>query len=1254
MKNYQDKTKEELLHELKAVEQKYSALEEFCITGVAEKEKETKIFEQVIRISDEFIRFSDETPDYQKIVQTSLDISGARYAVLNIFDENGLDFTTVAFAGIIENIKRAIDLLGFDVVNKHWKHDPRRAEITRPETITRFGHLNELTSDVITKNVISVLERIFGLGEVFIVKVMKEDKTLGDFTLIFNQGETITNTRLVELYAKQVGMFLDRNATTKILRDSERRHSSMIANISDVIAVVGTNNALKFISPNVEKWFGWKPKDLVGISGWLKVFPYDLERITSEFESLLREDNLSKKIECRVKCKDGSFKRIELTAANFTNDTTVGGFLINFRDITDRKHAEEILKESEERFRNMADTAPVLIWLAGTDTLCSYFNKPWLDFTGRTMEQEMGNGWADGVHPDDFKNCMDAYLKAFAARRTFSMEYRLRNASGEYRWLLDKGVPRFGSDGVFVGYIGSCADITELKNTEQNLLNSKAELKTIYQSAPVMMCVVDDERKVLYANTAFTAFTGIAEDLLKGGHACGIFGCINAHDNEKGCGYGKKCGDCNLKIAIEDTLKTGTGHDNIEYSTTLEQKNGNKRNVTLIGSTAHIKTDTHNKLLLCLYDITERKKMEETLRNLSQAVEQSPVSVVITDIYGNIEYGNPNVCRLTGYSIEELAGKNPRIFKSGHTSDEEYAQLWNTITSGGEWNGEFLNKKKNGELYWESALISPIKNQEGKIIRFLAIKKDITERKRNEELLLKSEESYKNLSRQLESILDHFPGLVFYKDKLNNFIRVNKNLADGFNKKKEELEGVNLNQLYPAEIADQYFQDDLSVIRSGDARLNIEESWETADGLKWVSTSKIPFIDDAGEIRGVIGISMDITERKQVHLELDLKNEQLVKVNAEKDKFFSIIAHDLRAPLSGFMKLTEMMDEELAVMTQQEIQTMVTTMKSSAANVFRLLGNLLEWSRMQSGLRTFNPGPYMLKHIVSESILLLKQAADQKEIAISTAIPEDMKVFADTNMLEGTIRNLISNAVKFTPKGGTIQVSAKTAVGKMVEISVKDNGIGMDAGMLADLFSLESNTNRKGTEGEPSTGLGLIICNDFIKMHGGEMQVESEAGKGSVFRFTVPISTETVLETADNTLISHSSAANRNKKLKVLIAEDDETSQMLISVALKAISNEVIKVSTGDEAVEACRNNPDTDLVLMDIKMPGMDGYEATRQIRHFNTDVIIIAQTAFGSADEKEKALASGCNEYIAKPIEISSLNKLIHNHFENLQTAK
>ena len=249
--------------------------------------------------------------------------------------------------------------------------------------------------------------------------------------------------------------------------------------------------------------------------------------------------------------------------------------------------------------------------------------------------------------------------------------------------------------------------------------------------------------------------------------------------------------------------------------------------------------------------------------------------------------------------------------------------------------------------------------------------------------------------------------------------------------------------------------------------------------------------------------AVDITELKLAEEEINRKNRELQRVNAEKDKFFSIIAHDLRSPFNGFLGLTELMAEGASEMTLDEIQKIATMMKNSAINLNLLLGNLLEWSRMARGLISFHPETWLLRTGINNSLVAIQEAARTKMIRIDLVIPEEMVVYADKNMLESLFRNLVSNSVKFTPTGGSITISAKSTEKNRIEVSVKDLGIGMDQQMIDNLFNLDVNTDRKGTNGELSSGLGLQICRDIALKHGSRLLIESEVGRGSTFCFTL-------------------------------------------------------------------------------------------------------------------------------------------------------
>lgn len=249
---------------------------------------------------------------------------------------------------------------------------------------------------------------------------------------------------------------------------------------------------------------------------------------------------------------------------------------------------------------------------------------------------------------------------------------------------------------------------------------------------------------------------------------------------------------------------------------------------------------------------------------------------------------------------------------------------------------------------------------------------------------------------------------------------------------------------------------------------------------------------------------LDITELKRAEMEINLKNEQLEKLIAERDKLFSIIAHDLRGPFQGFLGFTDLLKTDINDMSKKELQETANNMYSSASNLFRLLTNLLEWSIAQRGLTTFNPEKLSLKEISDDSLILFNDVAKRKGITIYETIPEGVFVLADKLMLNSIIRNLISNSVKFTNKGGRVHISSKIK-GDIVEISVLDTGIGMDEDLIKSLFRMDIKSGRLGTNNEPSTGLGLLLCKEFVEKHNGKISVLSEVDKGSLFTFDLPL-----------------------------------------------------------------------------------------------------------------------------------------------------
>ena len=533
-----------------------------------------------------------------------------------------------------------------------------------------------------------------------------------------------------------------------------------------------------------------------------------------------------------------------------------------------------------------------------------------------------------------------------------------------------------------------------------------------------------------------------------------------------------------------------------EGELTHTTKNGS---IIIVASRWQLQKDVSNQPIAIFEinnDITQQKKAEDQIQKLSKAVEQSPVSIIITDLDGNIEYANSTASITAGYSLNELLGKNPRVLKSGETSLEEYQILWDTITHGNPWKGIFHNKRKNGELYWESSVITPLIDKNGQIINYLAIKEDITERKRTEELLRLSEEKYR-------TIVDNIGEGVGFMNPEEQFIFVNRAAEKLFGVESGKLEGTYLNKFITP---DQYLQIQNETIKRSQGENSVYELeiLPYSGENRTILVTAVPQIDQKRGFLGTYGVFRDITERKEAEAEIKLINEKLEKLIVEKNRFFSLLAHDMRSPFNGFLGLTEILATEIHQMSMDEIQSISQLLNKSASNLYDLLGNLLEWSRLQRDLIMVVPESFTLLPRISESLKFIKEAAKKKEIRFDFDIPVDLMIYTDPNVLDSIIRNLTNNAVKFTPKGGRVIIGAKLSSDRSIDISIKDTGIGMNNQMIDNLFSIEVDTSRKGTDGESSTGMGLIICRDLIEKLGGELNIESVEGKGSEFRFILP------------------------------------------------------------------------------------------------------------------------------------------------------
>ncbi|MBS3771072.1 MAG: PAS domain S-box protein [Bacteroidales bacterium] len=488
-----------------------------------------------------------------------------------------------------------------------------------------------------------------------------------------------------------------------------------------------------------------------------------------------------------------------------------------------------------------------------------------------------------------------------------------------------------------------------------------------------------------------------------------------------------------------------------------------------IGMTDH----TRNRLKVVAREgIWDSKHSPDHLElNQSGAEKNAAVRAILSGSY--IISNQQELHRAEGKSAQELNG-------SGCRSAVSFP-----ISVSGKRRGVLNISSSRNDFY----------DEEIKLLAELAIDLSyILESIEREEALRKSEAKFKTL---FASAAD----AIFIHDLNGRFLEVNQAACDRLGYTREELLRLRPGDIDDPEYAAKFPERMEKLKQNG--HLFVESVHLTRNG------ASIPVELNSRLIRyedkpAILTIARDISKRKAAEKTIREREKHLQELNAEKDKFFSIIAHDLRSPFNAFLGYLQFLEERFSKFSKDQILEKITILRQSANNLFSLLENLLEWSHLQRGITEFQPETIQLGEVVDESVASAREQAAQKDIELSAHIPETVQVKTDRRMLSAILRNLTSNAIKFTPGGGRVSIGADPSEGGRVKIYVQDTGIGMNEDMKNNLFRLDAKVNRPGTEGEASTGLGLLLCKEFIEKHGGTIQAESRENEGTTFIFSLP------------------------------------------------------------------------------------------------------------------------------------------------------
>jgi len=707
---------------------------------------------------------------------------------------------------------------------------------------------------------------------------------------------------------------------------------------------------------------------------------------------------------------------------------------------------------------------------------------------GYSIEEFKANPFGDfiHVHPDDLQRTKEALNKLILGSDVTFFENRFLCKDGSYKWIAWN--VSTDDDKEAITAIGS--DINDHKISEQKVHETKQFYENIIEGVQDGIWVTDKNDVIYYANMAMEKIAGVPRDQIQGNKVLKDFPEETIGEFSKYYNQAKK----EKKPVWYDIKVITPSGKNTWQNGWLIPRYDKKR---------------FSGIICTIRDVSERKKAESSVRRLSTAVQQSPSIVFITDTKGIIEYVNPQFTETTGYSSSEAIGQESNILNSGEQELSFYKELWDTVNSGKVWRGQFHNKKKNGELFWEAAAISAVYDKLGNLINYIKIGEDVTQQKNTEtelkEALLRAKES----------------------DRL-------------------------------------------------------------------------------------------------------------------KSAFLANMSHEIRTPMNGILGFAGLLKEPN--LTGEKQKGYIEIIERSGSRMLNIINDIVSISKIESGQVDIYISNININEQCDYILQFFNLEAKVKGIRLvlnKSLQTDESFIKSDREKLLAILTNLVKNAIKYS-NTGTIEFGYLKK-NSFIEFYVKDTGIGIELNRQTAIFERFIQADIEDKDAYQGAGLGLSISKAYTELLHGKIWVESTKGIGSTFYFTIPCNYE-LQETIEKTKIIADSKSGRNiRNMKILIVEDDEISNLLLNTILEETSKDILHAINGIEAIEQCEKYPDIDLIFMDLKMPVMDGYDATRQIRKKNKEVIIIAQTAYALLGDKEKAIEAGCNAYIKKPIVKSELFSLL-----------
>ncbi len=1031
---------------------------------------------------------------------------------------------------------------------------------------------------------------------------LRKDGTLLDVSLTISPIKDSTGQVIAaSTIARDV---TDRKRMERKLHETNQALRALIEGSPVAIIVFDPDGIVRLWSPAAEQIFGWKVEEVIG-----RPMPTIPANKQDEFhkmrEAMLRGETLMS-VEARRQRKDGSPIDIDFYAVGIPNtEGQIDQLMTIATDISERKRAEQELRESEARFRTIADTAPVFLWMTGADGLCHFFNKGWLDFTGRTLEQELGNGWAEGLYPADHQRVRDVRQSSFNDRLPFEMEYRLRNAKGEYCWILDHGVPRFTSDGTFLGYIGSCIDISERKRRE--------EIQAFLSQASQVLSSSLDYQTTL-ASVARLAVPNIAD-------------WCTVHIQEEDGSLQE------VAVAHVDPDKIKWARELARHAPPPDPNAPQGMYAVLRTGKPEIYPDIPDELLVAV-------ARNETELNILREIGYSSVIVmplrvgdktigvlqfVATNESGR-HYGDADMAlaeelaRLAAVSVD-----NARLYRAAQQardaaerSAERTARL-QAITAA---LAQVLDPAQAAKAVIDQLL--PALGASRGLVGLLA------EDGQAIDVVYVSGYSETTMEQWMRMPLSQSlpitdavrTGQPFFVNTPDKWLAAYPTLASSPTSQSLAvlplmLDDHAIGAMVISFREQQSFDADTQAYMMALAQ-------QCAQGI------------DRARLYAERQAYAQTLEKKVTERTDQLQQALIVAQSADRAKgtLLATVSHEMRTPLSSIIGFSNLILGRKP--DQQKLTEYTTFINLEARRLANLINDFLDLQRIESGREVFRFGDLDMTELVQD--IIAKHTLDESNAhPIRTTIEAVPSVRGDSNRIRQVILNLLSNALKFSPAGSEIDLSLRR-VGREVVFAIHDAGIGIPQEEQGKLFENFFRGDAAERNRIPGTGLGLALCRRIIDAHEGRIWAESEGlNQGSTFSFALPVSNLAAVEQPPD------SPHEQGARNLIAVIEDDENFSKYLSECLTP-EGYVVRVIHFREVTLDLLAQLDPILIVLDIfRGKEQVGWPLLATIKQ-HPRVRNIPVMVCSIVGDSGQAAELGASSYVSKPVDENFLFKEIH----------